>query len=47
MVVMMVVPGVRHVETAFRAVTGLVLHLHGHMPDITFDSDHTRLYNPW
>ena len=36
MVVMRVVPGVRHVEMAFRAVTGLVLHLHGHMPDIIF-----------
>ena len=36
MVMMRVVPGVRHVEMAFRAVTGLVLHLHGHMPDIIF-----------
>ena len=36
MVVMRVVPGVRHIKMAFRAATGLILHLHGHMLNIIF-----------
>ena len=31
MVVMMPMPGVRHVQTALRAATGLILHLHRNM----------------
>ena len=31
MVVMMSMPGVRHVQTALRAATGLILHLHRNM----------------